>query len=302
MVWVITVRRARYNLEYASSPSICWYLLALLCLAHTSYTQNRLTIAFLAEYSRDTESCESVIDRILAPSAASSHIASNMSLVESVSLLAPRPFYLRLDTLPFALVYVILFWQSSIVLIPIVLSCHLLLFMIARSFTDMHAALSHSLVTIQTASKILVHATKNSGRNKIVDLSRSSAKGSVSIANSTFEIKPTRFEFQKVCFSYDASTGEVRKLEYVSGGRVADLLAHQGHSDASAEIATTIWGKNEFEIPMPGFLDVYFEHLIAPFFVFQVVCLVLWSLGIHCHSLYYFTFIDFTSFTSLHFL
>lgn len=35
---------------------------------------------------------------------------------------------------------------------------------------------------------------------------------------------------------------------------------------------------NEFDIPVPAFVDLYMEHLVAPFFVFQVLCLLLWSL------------------------
>jgi cation-transporting ATPase 13A1 len=201
-----------------------------------------------------------------------------MSLIASISLLQPRPFLTRLDTTPFLLLYCVLFYLKSIILIPIALAAHLLLFMLARSFMSIHSVLSHVQTSSKLANKVLVQASKNSGRDRVVDMIRTHTKGSVSLAESNFEIKSYRFEFQKIMFSYDDDTREIKKLEYPSNGTVSNFLSSTGLSASDVTVATIIWGLNEFDIPMPGFLDLYFEHLIAPFFVFQVVCLVLWSL------------------------
>lgn len=32
--------------------------------------------------------------------------------------------------------------------------------------------------------------------------------------------------------------------------------------------ANMVWGNNEMHIPIPTFLDLYQEHVVAPFFVF----------------------------------
>ena len=207
-----------------------------------------------------------------------SSASSSSPVISSVKLLTPRPFYLRFDTSFFAILYAIAFTSKDFILIPCILSLHLFLFMFSRSFIHIHALLSHSNAELKNANKVLICAGKNSGKDKITDFKSSTSKGELTIADTSYSIHPYTFEFQKVTYFYDEKNKEVKRIESITSAKISSLLTHSGLTNKEVSIALRIWGLNEFEIPMPGFLDLYFEHLIAPFFVFQVVCLLLWSL------------------------
>ena len=97
-----------------------------------------------------------------------------------------------------------------------------------------------------------------------------------------------RFEYQKLAFTFVA--GGAAGGTPVPGGAFARLRPPTretfGHyaaargirDDAALAAARRLYGPNECEIPLVSFGAMLMEHALAPFFVFQVLCVLLWSL------------------------
>ncbi|CAM9445897.1 unnamed protein product [Discosporangium mesarthrocarpum] len=62
-----------------------------------------------------------------------------------------------------------------------------------------------------------------------------------------------------------------RRLDYPVQGSFRSYLASGGVRDADAlSRSRECWGANVLDIPMPSFGELFTEHAVAPFFVFQV--------------------------------
>ena len=59
---------------------------------------------------------------------------------------------------------------------------------------------------------------------------------------------------------------------------IQSYLAARGHETGSAEFSRSqaTYGLNTVKLPTPQFMDLFVEHMLAPFFVFQVLCVGLW--------------------------
>ncbi|KAI4662883.1 uncharacterized protein J4E79_004194 [Alternaria viburni] len=126
---------------------------------------------------------------------------------------------------------------------------------------------------VRSASLIKVQPVKNAGAAEIVPLVRDNVGGKSNLS----------FLFQKRRFLYDAEKGSFAPLSYPLDiepkPQLKTFQQTQGlTSPAEIERLTQHYGDNAFDIPVPTFTELFKEHAVAPFFVFQIFCVGLWML------------------------
>ena len=95
--------------------------------------------------------------------------------------------------------------------------------------------------------------------------------------------KNISFLFQKRRFLYDYESGSFAPLEYkidIEPRPTIDNFQKSCGLTSEAEIERIQqhYGDNTFDIPVPTFTELWKEHAVAPFFVFQMFCVGLWLL------------------------
>ena len=90
------------------------------------------------------------------------------------------------------------------------------------------------------------------------------------------------FSFQRDKFIYDRKDNTFSRLAYPCDNAaltISDYRNQQGLTDQTI-IDEHQWeyGKNHFDIPIPTFRELFAEHAVAPFFVFQLFTVGLWCL------------------------
>ncbi|KIW00092.1 uncharacterized protein PV09_08278 [Verruconis gallopava] len=123
---------------------------------------------------------------------------------------------------------------------------------------------------VRSAQLIKVIPVANAGSPEIVPLEKD-GKGRIN------------FLFQKRRFVYDEKKGSFAPLSYAIDDEpkpfIREFQKCKGLT-SSDEIKRLYehYGNNEFDIPVPTFTELFKEHAVAPFFVFQIFCVGLWML------------------------
>ena len=130
-----------------------------------------------------------------------------------------------------------------------------------------------SVTDVPHARLIKVIPVTNSGSPEICPLIRDRAGGKKNIS----------FLFQKRRFLYDYEKNSFSPLSYKIDQEprppIKTFQASKG-LDSKEEIdrLQQHYGDNTFDIPVPTFTELWKEHAVAPFFVFQMFCVGLWLL------------------------
>ncbi|KAJ5760448.1 ATPase P-type K/Mg/Cd/Cu/Zn/Na/Ca/Na/H-transporter [Penicillium odoratum] len=127
--------------------------------------------------------------------------------------------------------------------------------------------------SIDTAKLIKVIPVTNAGIAEICPLIHDTSGGK----------KTLSFLFQKRRFLYYPESGTFAPLAYALDAEPKPALKTFQQTKglttkAEVESVQEHYGDNTFDIPVPGFVELFQEHAVAPFFVFQVFCVGLWML------------------------
>lgn len=126
---------------------------------------------------------------------------------------------------------------------------------------------------VESAQLIKVIPIANAGAPSICKLIRDDRVGRDNLS----------FLFQKRRFIYYAETKSFAPLKYALDSEKKPLIEtfqkSQGlTTKAEIDRLQEHYGSNTFDIPVPTFLELFQEHAVAPFFVFQIFCVGLWLL------------------------
>ncbi|KAJ1981866.1 putative cation-transporting ATPase 1 [Dimargaris verticillata] len=158
---------------------------------------------------------------------------------------------------------------------------HLLTFLVGQWSIPIKAWTTCRRVrTVAEADVIQIIPKKDRGKNAMcsIEQSQSSTSGATKTGDTEQQV---HFYFQKKRYTYDPTKDQFVKLHYPSHSHppLGKFQTSRGLStSAVVETATSVYGPNRFEIPIPTFQELFKEHAVAPFFVFQIFCVGLWCL------------------------
>ncbi|KIJ62125.1 hypothetical protein HYDPIDRAFT_136644 [Hydnomerulius pinastri MD-312] len=207
------------------------------------------------------------------------------SEIARASLHVALPWYTHIYTIPFLSLYPLLAYAYYVRYDDWIkseewtfLACvslgagHALSFLVTRWSAGAKAWITtRKAASIEDADCIRLVPHQHRGEGEIVSL-----------------IKRIPSEPMSYTFNYQRDTYVVAKsspilftrLPYPSSHRppLSEFLAPAGLASKQTEGLTSLYGKNEFNIPIPSFSELFGEHATAPFFVFQIFCVALWCL------------------------
>jgi cation-transporting ATPase 13A1 len=209
--------------------------------------------------------------------------------IKSADLLRPLPLQRHAYVWPFAIIWPVFlrFYLSTelyekhiqapewtFVWVGAIITVQSLVWLCTHWSVNLRAAFTTKKArSIDDAELIKVIPIANAGSADICKLVRDKVGGSTSLS----------FLFQKRRFLYNPETRTFSPLKYHIDAEPAPKLetfqkSRGITSAAQLQRLEQHYGTNTFDIPVPTFTELFKEHAVAPFFVFQIFCVGLWML------------------------
>ena len=168
---------------------------------------------------------------------------------------------------------------SALAAAALVALIFLLEFWLVRVYCFMRLDLEKDRQKAQVAVVKPKHTHNGRKSYKCTIEKRTSTTSSSSLSPSDANVE-VFFDFWNARYVYNEASGLFQRLSFeVEGIPFSQHLKAAGYgSSKKAEQALEKWGTNEFTFYKPEFLPLLVEHMLAPFFVFQLFCVGLWCL------------------------
>ncbi|KAI8623415.1 cation pump, Ca2+ pump [Xylariaceae sp. FL1651] len=209
--------------------------------------------------------------------------------IKSAELLSPLPFYLHAYVWPFAIIWPIFaryyytpeLYERHIsssewtfVWCGAIITLQSLVWLSTNWSVDLKGSFTATKAKkVEEAQLIKVIPVANAGSAEICTISRDKVSDKTSLS----------FLFQKRRFLYDPVKQSFSPLTYEIDAEPKppiDKFQRCRGITTQAELTRLeqYYGTNTFDIPVPTFTELFKEHAVAPFFVFQIFCVGLWML------------------------
>lgn len=119
------------------------------------------------------------------------------------------------------------------------------------------------------ASFVKVVPTLNNGSSELVRLYHS---------KDASKKESIWFFFQKTKFFYNEELNKFEPLRYPVDFPLQSFQEWKGYDDDFLKEVERKYGRNDLEMDVPEFMELFKERATAPFFVFQIFCVALWCL------------------------
>ncbi|KAI0804185.1 hypothetical protein GGR55DRAFT_658778 [Xylaria sp. FL0064] len=224
----------------------------------------------------------------MAPSPSRSPLVDNAQ-IKSAVLLSPLPLYLHAYIWPFTIIWPIFaryFYTPELyekhiassewtfVWCGTIITLQSLVWLSTNWSVDFKASFTATKAkNLEDAQLIKIIPVANAGSAEICRISRDKINHTTNVS----------FLFQKRRFLYDPIRQSFTPLTYEIDAepkpQIGKFQRCQGIT-TQAELARLeqYYGSNTFDIPVPTFTELFKEHAVAPFFVFQIFCVGLWML------------------------
>lgn len=209
--------------------------------------------------------------------------------IKSADLLSPQPLFLHAYVWPFTIAWpVFLYYYLSderydqyiggqewtFVWMGTIITFQSLAWLCTHWSVNLKALFTAKKAnSIHEAELIKVIPIANAGAADICKLQRENIDGKATLS----------FLFQKRRFLYNPETKSFSTLTYAIDTEPKPLIQTFQNSkgiSSPAELKRLEqhYGLNIFDIPVPTFTELFKQHAVAPFFVFQIFCVGLWML------------------------